>query len=164
MKRTARVMLLSAPLLLADFVLLSSADAATYRYVDKNGTMNFTDCYECIPKEYRNQVKKMREEAAPPVEKAKEAASAGKEAPKKKEAAKADREKEEQAKKQKAREAKEKRIEELRKQIEAKEEEKAGLRTSPVFVYDRYAANRLDQEIAGLQKQIQEIQEQLAGE
>ena len=39
------------------------SEAAFYKYIDKNGTIHFTDSYESIPQQYRNQVELMKEPA-----------------------------------------------------------------------------------------------------
>ena len=43
-----------------------SASTVAYKYIDKNGFIHFTDQYESIPKEYRNQVEVIRETVQPP--------------------------------------------------------------------------------------------------
>jgi len=147
------------------------AEGAMYKYIDKNGTVNFTDCYECIPKEYRNKVRRLREEpkpqtpAEPLVEEGKRTAeeSVPKEQTRQSREAeeRAAREKAEQEKKLQARQEKEKRIEELTHQIAAKEEEISNLRTT-WMVYDRTNYFRLTGEIEELKKEIQSIQDSLA--
>jgi chromosome segregation ATPase len=154
------------------------AEGATYKYVDKNGTVNFTDCYECIPKEYRNQIQRLREEPGPqtPGEPSgeegkrvteesapKEQASQSKEAEQEKREAeeRAASEKAEQERKLQAREEKEKRIAELTQQIATKEQEIQNLRTN-WMVYDRTNLYRLSGEIENLKKEVQSIQNSLA--
>jgi len=156
------------------------AEGATYKYIDKNGTVNFTDCYECIPKEYRNKVQRLREQprpqtpAEPSVEEGKrtteesaprEQARQSKEAEREKREAeeRAAREKAEQERKLQARQEKERRIEELTQQIAAKEEEINNLRTT-WMVYDRTNYIRLSGEIEELKKEIQSIQDSLAAD
>jgi len=153
--------------------LPSSAAGASYKYIDKNGTVHFTDRYESIPKEYRDQIKiiqegvrpqtpvlpsrekESKEEGGPsPVEQA----GKSKEAELQKEAeAKKAQDKEAEEKKLKVLKDKEERIESLRKQVEDKQKEKKSLRTR-WMVYDRNTIYRLDQEIEALEKQIQAIQ------
>jgi len=150
------------------------AQAQFYKYTDKNGTVHFTDRFESIPKEYRNQVKIIKEEVKPQPpdqalpekeKKTEEQASqtAGAEQRAKEEEARAAQEKETEEKKIKARLGKEKRIEELKKQIEAKEKEIKSLRTT-WMVYDRINFNRLTQEIEALKKEAQSILDALTEE
>jgi flagellar biosynthesis GTPase FlhF len=173
--------LFGACLLLLSFILFwpTSVRADFYKYVDKNGTVHFTDRYESIPKEYRNQIKTIQERPSPqtptqPLEEkekkedegaVKEKASQSKAAEeKKKEAeARAAQEKEERGKKLKARQEKEKQIDDLRKQIEAKEQEIKSLRTT-WMVYDRANLYKLNQEIDALKKEVQSIQGTLVEE
>jgi len=157
--------------------LLSSAGAAFYKYIDRNGTVHFTDRYESIPQEYQNQIKTIREEPQPqsqtpglPLEgqeKKKEGEPATGERPnqvqesERKEAEKGEaRKKEAEEKKFKAIEAKEKQIEELQKQIEEKRKQQRSLRTN-WMVYDRNIIIRTNQEIADLEKQIKVIQDEI---
>lgn len=165
----------------------TSADADLYKYIDKKGTIHFTDRYESIPQEYRDQIKLIKEPApqAPPqpVEglegKRKGAADAEGQAEKemkemeewkKKEAeVKAAREKEARERealerKLKARQEKEKEIEELRRQIEAKQAEQRTLYTNPLMVRDRNQFVQLNQEINELYEQIKVLQSQLDAE
>jgi chromosome segregation ATPase len=173
--------LFGACLLLLCFNLFwpTSVKADFYKYVDKNGTVHFTDRYESIPKEYRNQIKTIQERpspqapAQPSVEKekkedegaAKEKTGLSKAAEEKKREAeaRAAQEREEREKKLKARQDKEKQIDDLRKQIEAKEQEIKSLRTT-WMVYDRANLYRLNQEIAALKKEVQSIQDELVEE
>jgi hypothetical protein len=171
-----------AALFAVTFVLLwpFCVEGATYKYIDKNGTVNFTDCYECIPKEYRNQIQRLREEPAPqtPAEslveegkRATEGSAPKEQASQSKEAQQEEREVEERAAREKAeqerkllaRQEKEKRITELTQQIAAKEEEIKSLRTN-WMVYDRTNLYRLSQEIEVLKKEVQSIQDTLAEE
>ncbi|MCX5909515.1 MAG: hypothetical protein NTY64_20680 [Deltaproteobacteria bacterium] len=47
--------------------LRPEADAGAYRYTDKHGTLNFTDRFESVPKEYRDQVRpEMKEQRMEP--------------------------------------------------------------------------------------------------
>jgi flagellar biosynthesis GTPase FlhF len=156
------------------------AEGAMYKYIDKNGTVNFTDCYECIPKEYRNKVQRLREEPRPqtPAELSveegkrtteesvpKEQTRQSREAEREKQEAeeRAASEKAEQERKLQAREEKERRIEELTQQIAAKEEEINNLRTT-WMVYDRTNLYRLTGEIEALKKEVQAIQDSLAAD
>jgi hypothetical protein len=47
------------------FLLFSFTSTSTgegvFKYIDKNGTIHFTDSYESIPEQYRNQIKLMKE-------------------------------------------------------------------------------------------------------
>jgi type VI protein secretion system component VasK len=155
---------------------LTSAGAAFYKYTDRNGTVHFTDRYESIPQEYRDQVKTLREETkpqspAPPSagqEKKKESEpAAGEQAGKAQETRAKEteaieaRKKETEDRKLKAFEEKEKRIEELQKQIEDKQKQQKSLRTN-WMVQDRNIIIKLNQEIADLEKQIKVIQNELA--
>jgi chromosome segregation ATPase len=165
---------LSIASLLALFGLLAfpwapSAEAAFYRYTDKNGVVHFTDRLESIPSEYRNQIKEYRDmkqpEAPPPQEKgaAKDPGAADQERQlreaeqKKKEA----EDKSAQEAKQKAREEKQKQIAALQEQIAAKQKEAGSLRTN-WMVYDRIKVNQLNEEIASLEKQIEALQKELS--
>jgi len=153
------------------------AGATFFKYVDKNGTVHFTDRYESIPIEYRDQIKTFREESqtpSPPLppegqEKRKESeTAAGEPAAKARELERKEAEKSEsrkieaEEKKRKAVEAKEKQIAELQKQIEDKRKQQRSLRTN-WMVQDRNIILRLNQEIADLEKRIKVIQEELAG-
>ncbi len=163
-----RALLLAVTLL---FLWPIYAEGATYKYIDKNGTVNFTDCYECIPKEYRNKVQRLQEQpqpqtpAKPSVEEDKRATkepAPKEEARQSREAEeRAAREKAEQERKLQARQEKERRIEELTQQIAAKEEEINNLRTT-WMVYDRANLYRLTGEIEELKKEIRSIQDSLA--
>ena len=151
--------------------------AATYKYIDRNGTMHFTDRYESIPQEYRDQVKTLREESKPQPpapstdlkEKKGEGEPAGEErAGKAEETEKKEgeaieaRKKEGEEKKQKVIEEKEKRIEDLQKQIDEKRKQQRSLRTN-WMVQDRNTIIKLNQEIAILEKQIKLLQEEIEG-
>jgi hypothetical protein len=153
------------------------AEGAMYKYVDKKGTVNFTDCYDCIPKEYRNQIKRLREEPGPKtpgeplVERGKggtaesapkEGASPSREADQERREAeqKAASEKAEQERRLQERQEKEKRMAELTEQIAAREEEIKNLRTT-WMVYDRTKLYTLTGEIEDLKKEIQSIQDSL---
>jgi outer membrane biosynthesis protein TonB len=135
--------------LLALFGLLAfpwapSAEAAFYRYTDKNGVVHFTDRFESIPSEYRNQIKEYKEmkqpEAPPPQEKgaSKDPGAADqerqlREAEQKKKEAEA---KAAQEAKQKAQAEKQKQIAALQEQIAGKQKEAGSVRTN-WMVYDR---------------------------
>ncbi len=170
-----RSALLAATLLFLWPILV---EGEMYKYVDKNGTVNFTDCYQCIPKEYRNKVQRIREEprsqtpGEPLVgegkrttEESREQTRLSRDAEREKREAeeRAAREMAEQEKKLQARQEKEKRIEELTQQIAAKEEEINNLRTT-WMVYDRTNYFRLGGEIEQLKKEIQSIQDSLAAD
>ena len=150
-----------------------AADAAFYKYVDKKGNVHFTDRFESIPEEYRNQIKEYKEmkqpEAPPPQEKGepKDPAAAERDRQqqeaeqKRKEAeAKAAQERAAQEEKQKIREEKEKQITELQEQITARQKEQKSLRTN-WMVYDRIKLTQLNQEIADLEKKIEEIKKEM---
>ncbi len=155
--------------------LFPPADATFYKYVDKNGTVHFTDSYESIPVEYRDQIKTLREPqtSTPSLspgeqEKKKEGETAVEEPGAKaqelerKEAERSEaRKKEAEERKLKAVEAKEKQIAELQKQIEDKRKQQRSLRTN-WMVQDRNTIMRLNQEIADLEKRIKVIQEEVA--
>jgi len=166
--------LLTVSVLLLVLGLISGAQAAMFKYVDKNGVIHFTDRFESIPKEYRNQIQTIREtvkpEPAPKPDAAPEKREEGKTPPaeaapadsvKKEEAEKALQEKAAEEKKQKEFDEKAKRIEDLKKEIANREKELQGLRTT-WMVYDRQAVFRLNREIADLRKEIEEIQKELA--
>ncbi len=163
---------------LALFLLFSGRDteteAAIYKYVDKNGGVHFTDNFEAIPPEYRNQIQTIRETVKPePASKPaadREKKEEGKAQPpeaappdsaKKEANEKAVQEKEAQEAKQKEFDEKARRIEELKKEIADREKELQELRTT-WMVYDRQTVFRLNQEIADLRKEIEEIQKELA--
>ncbi len=158
-------------LFLVVFLAPDLAQGAMYKYTDKNGTVIFTDCYECIPKPYRDQVEKMKIREEPPAPTPPETKQKGAtpeiqgggptskpEPGKSVEASgESDREKESRDKKLQASREKEARIQELRTRLEAAQREKAGLRTN-WMVFDRIRTNQLNQEIENLQKEIQALQ------
>jgi hypothetical protein len=162
-------------LILAFSILLISpgAEAAIYKYIDKNGGVHFTDRFESIPKEYRNQIQTLPMEtppqpaAAPPVKENKKEADLEKalDEEKKRDAAlKATLEKAVcEEKKLKGREEKVNRISELQKEIENRRQEMQNLRTT-WMVYDRNTIFRLNNEIGEIQQQIQGIQQEMAAE
>jgi chromosome segregation ATPase len=154
--------------------MISGSQAAMYKYTDKNGVTHFTDRYESIPKEYRQQIQTIRETVKPePASqpaadqekkeegKAQPAEAALPDSVKKEAAEKALQEKADLEKKQKDFDEKAKRIEDLQKEIADREKELQGLRTT-WMVYDRQTVFRLNQEIADLRKEIEEIQKELA--
>jgi hypothetical protein len=166
---------------------LTSADAGVFKYTDKDGIIHFTDSFESIPQQYRNQLEVIKEPSAQtrtqPAEgdegKEKEAAvrrdevqKEGRdlEALKKKEAElKAAQQKEAQEKealeqKLKVREEKEAQIEELRRQIEAKQQEQRTLYNNPMMVRDRNQFTQLNQEISEIYRQIQGLQSEMDSE
>jgi hypothetical protein len=162
---------------------MALAQETFYKYVDKNGTVHFTDRLESIPAQYRNQVQVRKQEVQTPsapqgqLEKGQELKApgpgekpgvsvSGSEKAKRSEEAgaaqeKAQREKEEREIIQKARQEKMREIGELRKQIEAKDKEASSLRTN-WMVYDRIKLNQLNEEKEKLQKEMQTLQEELA--
>jgi hypothetical protein len=152
---------------------LALAQGTFYKYVDKNGTVHFTDRLESIPPEYRNQVKIRKQEVEKPSppsakpgpgdktggsastaekEKGSEAAQAAQE--------KVQGEREEKERIQRARQEKNKEIEKLRKEIEAKDKEASSLRTN-WMVYDKIRLNQLNEEKEKLLKEVQALQEEL---
>ena len=185
MKKIKKILfLLSASLFFLISLCLTSADSGVFKYIDKNGTIHFTDSYESIPEQYRNQVELMKEPApqtpSQPGEggegtekgagvRKEEVQKEGREveALKKKEAElKAAQEKERQERealeqKLKAREEKEKQIEELRRQIEARQQEQRNLYNNPMMVRDRNQFTQLNQEINDIYKEIQGLQSEL---
>jgi hypothetical protein len=163
----------------------TSADAELYKYIDKKGTIHFTDSYESIPQEYREQIKVIKEPSRPSTKPAEMEEGKRKGAPtegqaekeikeieelKKKEAElKAAQEKEARERevletKLKARQEKERQIEELRRQIEAKQSEQRTLYSNPLMVRDRNQFLQLNQEINELYQQVQVLQSQLDAE
>ena len=166
---------------------LTSADAGVFKYTDKNGTLHFTDSYESIPAQYRNQVEMMKEPAPQtPTQPAEGEGAREKgagvrreevqeearetEALKKKEAeVKAAQEKKAQERealerKLKVRQEKETQIEQLRREIEAKQQEQRTLYNNPLMVRDRNQFNQLNQEINEIYRKIQELQSELDAE
>ena len=188
MEKTKKILFLfSASLFFLVSFWLTSGDAGVFKYIDKQGTVHFTDSYESIPQQYRNQVELLKE--PPPQtptqpaegEGGKERGAVARkdeiqkdakeiEASKKKEAElKAAREKEAQEKealerKLKAREEKERQIEELRRQIEARQQEQRTLYNNPMMVRDRNRFTQLNQEMDEIYKQIQGLQSELDAE
>lgn len=153
-------------------LIASIAGAAEiYKYIDDKGITHFTDRFESIPVEYRQQMKIIKEQPSSPIstptaEPAKEKSEdLSKTPPQKIEVPAQSGQiilsvKEE---KLKAREEKEKQIAELKQQIEEKRKQQSGLRTN-WMVYDRYAIIRLNQEIEALEKQIKVLQGDLEEE
>jgi len=147
------------------------AQAAFYKYVDKNGNVHYTDRLESIPEEYQNQIKVYKEEGKtettpPPAQKeGQDAAQKLREAEQKRKEAEVQalQEKSAQEEKLKARQEKEKRITELQAQIRARQQDQRNLRTT-WMVYDRMKLNELNQEITNLEKEIESLQRELAGE
>ena len=149
------------------------SEAAFYKYIDKNGSVHFTDQIDSIPPEYRNQIKeyKDRQPAESPSPKegeaAKDPAAAEKERQlkeaeqKRREAvAKAQQEKAAREEREKVFKEKEKQIQDLQEQVTAKQQEQRSLRTN-WMVYDKIRLNQLNEDIAGLEKQIEEIRKEL---
>ncbi len=159
------------------------AQGTFYKYVDKNGTVHFTDRLESIPREYRNQVQIRKQEVensslpqskSEKGQESKKAGSKGKAGVSATTAAKekgsdaakaaiekAQREKEEREKIQKARQAKTKEIDQLLKQVEEKDKEASSLRTN-WMVYDKIRLNQLNAEKEKLLKEVQTLREELA--
>ena len=144
---------------------LANAQGTVYKYIDKNGNIHFTDNAESIPEQYRGQIKVLKEPKPPETkpDPAEEEARKNREAveKKKEEQAKAEQEKAEQEEKIKARKEIEERISELQMQMIAKREEQRSLRTT-WMVYDRIRFNQLNDEIAGLEKEIEALRLEIA--
>jgi len=159
------------------FILLSLAvlawaalvEAAFYKYTDKNGVVHFTDRLESIPSEYRNQIKEYKEikqpEAPPAPEKGEGKAPVDAERERQlREAEQKKKEAEAQAaleEKLRIRQEKEKQIAELQEQITAKQKEQRSLRTN-WMVYDRIKLTQLNEEIADLEKKVEEIKKEIS--
>ncbi len=154
--------------------LQGSGEANIYKYVDRKGIVHFTDRYESIPREYRGKIiiiqEKKKEEAVPaqtpPVmgDKKKEEPSLHVSVanvparPSSSEQQDTKISPEEQQKLQQQQD-KERRIEEVRKQIASRQEEVAKLPTN-WMIRDRNNLNRLNQEIAILERTLQSIEEE----
>jgi hypothetical protein len=154
------------------------AEATIYKYVDKKGTVHYTDRYESIPQEYRNKIKIMKEEkkdttsaqkpSSPEDKRREERPSAEEPIGKMPLAARDKAEASEQEtsriqadqQKLKLEEEKEKRILELelQEQIAAKQQEAASLPTN-WMVKDRNTLNRINQDISNLERDIQSVRE-----
>jgi chromosome segregation ATPase len=174
-KNSIRILsLLYGAFLVLAFGMVGASEAAIYKYKDRNGVTHFTDRFESIPQEYRNQIQTFRETvkpepAAKPASeqekkeegKARPAEAAPQDAAKKEAEEKAQREKADEERKQKEFEEKARRIAALQKEISDREKELQGLRTT-WMVYDRQAVFRLNQEIADLRKEIEDIQKEIA--
>jgi hypothetical protein len=137
-----------------------------YKYVDRNGTVHFTDNLESIPQGYRNQIEVMKERTPPetgpsPGERAGKVGQARE--TKRAEESEALRRKEAKREEIEARETKEKRIAELQAQIQALQEERGSLRTI-WMVYDRIKLNRLNEEIAAREEEIESLRKELPEE
>ena len=170
MKRISQILLMVA--LFAVFNLAGSSEAAFYKYVDKKGGVHFTDQIDSIPPEYRNQIKEYRDfqPAATPSPKEDEASKEPgaaererqlKDAEQKKEAeAKAQQEKAVREEREREFREKEKQIADLQEQITAKQQEQRGLRTN-WMVYDRIRLNQLNEDMADLEKQIDDIRKEM---
>jgi hypothetical protein len=150
-----------------------SVQGAMYKYADKNGTVIFTDCYDCIPQPYRDRAQKIRDMApfsARPTE-------GGKEVPENRDggnvsrpepgnpagekiAGESGRGREEKEKNATAIREKQARLEELNARVAALQQEKSSLRTN-WMVFDRIRFNQLNQEIEALQKEIQDLQSEI---
>ena len=165
MKRTSQILIAVAFFSILN--LAGSSEAAFYKYVDKNGGVHFTDQIDSIPPEYRHQIKEYRDRQpaeTPPSKEEAEAAAREKqrrEAEEKKEAeAKAQQEKAGREEKERIYKEKEKEISGLQEQITAKQQEQRSLRTN-WMVYDKIRLNQLNEDIAGLEKQIEEIRKEM---
>jgi len=171
MKRISQILIMVG--LFSVLGLAGSSEAAFYKYVDKNGGVHFTDQIDSIPLEYRHQIKEYRDRqpAETPSPKENEASKEPgaaererqlREAEQKKEAeAKAQQEKTVRQEKEKAFKEKEKQISDLQEQITAKQQEQRGLRTN-WMVYDKIRLNQLNEEIAGMEKQIEDIRKEMS--
>jgi DNA repair exonuclease SbcCD ATPase subunit len=147
---------------------LAHAQAAFYKYVDKNGTIHFTDRLDSIPEEYRNQIKvyKGAEKRKPALSK-----EQGVTEEQNRRLRKAEEKKEEEEKALQERAAREEKLKErqeiqdriasLEEQVSAKEEEQAGLRNSGM-VNDRIRLNQLNAEISALVREIRSLQRELS--
>jgi pyruvate/oxaloacetate carboxyltransferase len=152
------------------------AGSSLYKYTDKKGTVHFTDRYESIPQEYRDQIKTFREEPPSPSQglvlegqegKKEGEIASGKRTDQGEEIERKEAEKREASRraseeeKLKTIQAKEKQVEELQKEIEDKQKQQRSLRTN-WMVHDRNIIIRLNHEIAELEKRIKVIQNELA--
>ncbi|HYB19439.1 MAG TPA: DUF4124 domain-containing protein [Thermodesulfobacteriota bacterium] len=168
MNRFCRILLLLLALLLIAALApmqMAQAQSTVYKYVDKNGNLHFTDNIESIPEQYRGQIKALKEPKYPETkpDPAEEEARRIREAQEKKkeEQAKEEQAKAEQEEKIKARKEIEERISDLQIEMIAKREEQRSLRTT-WMVYDRIRFNQLNDEIAGLERQIEALRLELA--
>jgi hypothetical protein len=171
MKRISPILIIIVALF-SFLIPAGSAEAAFYKYTDKNGGVHFTDQIDSIPPEYRNQIKEYRDRqpAATPSPKGDEAGKEPgaaererqlREAEQKKETeAKAQQEKAAREEQEKAYKEKEKQISDLQEQITAKQQEQRGLRTN-WMVYDKIRLNQLNEDIAGMEKQIEDIKKEM---
>ena len=165
MKRISPILIIVA--FFSVLIPAGSAEAAFYKYTDKNGGVHFTDQIDAIPPEYRHQIKEYRDREPAVTTSPKEESEAAdrekqkREAEQKKEAeAKAQQEKAAREEKEKAYKEKEKEISEIQEQITAKQQEQRGLRTN-WMVYDKIRLNQLNEDIAGLEKQIEDIKKEM---
>ncbi len=165
MKNISRILILMA--FFSVMSLAGSAEAAFYKYVDKNGGVHFTDQIDAIPPEYRNQIKEYRDRQPAVKPSSKEEAESAEQAKQKRDAeqkkeaeAKAQQERVDREEKERIYKEKEKEIADLQEQITAKQQEQRGLRTN-WMVYDRSRLNQLNEDIAGLEKQIEDIKKEL---
>ena len=155
---------------LTSFLPSATPASLYYKFIDKSGTIHYTDRYEAVPPEYRDRVKVMKETEAPPISTsavtergAQEQARPKVETDPSKAQEKETRPQEADEKKFQAELEKEKRVEELRKGIESKVEEEKGLRTN-WMVFDRIRLNQLNQEIKGLEDEIKSLRGEKTGE
>ena len=148
----------------------AGVQAAFYKYVDKNGTIHFTDRLEAIPKEYRNQINIFKDEEKPkPGFPKKERITEEqdrkiREAEEKKKAeAKALQDKSAREEKVKEEQEIQNQIAGLQDQIRGRQEEQKSLRTT-WMVNDRNRLKQLNQEIAALEQEVRSLQQKLGGE
>jgi hypothetical protein len=170
MKRISQILIIVA--LFSVLSLVGSSEAAFYKYTDKNGRVHFTDQIDSIPLEYRNQIKEYRdrqpsETSSPKGDEASKEPGAAererqlREAEQKKETeAKSQQEKAAREEKERVYKEKEKEITDIQEQITAKQQEQRSLRTN-WMVYDKIRLNQLNEDIAGLEKQIEDIKQEL---
>ena len=145
------------------------AQAAFYKYVDKNGTVHFTDRLDSIPEEYRKQIKVYRGKEKPKPALPKEQGVTEEQNRRLTEANEKKKEEEEKALQEKAareRTLKERqeirdRIIDLQEQIKTKQEEQGSLRTT-WMVNDQNRMNQLNAEIAAIEQEIQSLQQEFA--
>lgn len=147
---------------------LAQAQAAFYKYVDKNGNIHFTDRLDSIPQEYRNQIKVYKEERKPKPALSKEQGVTEEqnrrlregEEKKKEEEEKALQEKAAREEKLKERQEIQDRIAGLVEQVKAKQEEQESLWNSGM-VNDRIRLNQLNAEISALVREIRSLEREL---
>ncbi len=146
---------------------LAHAQAAFYKYVDKDGNIHFTDRLDSIPQEYRNQIKVYKGERKPKPALSKEQGAIEEQNRRLREREEKKKAEEEALKEKAAREEKLKerqeiqdRIAGLEDQVRAKQEEQASLWNSGM-VNDRIRLNQLNGEISALVREIRSLQQEL---